>query len=57
MTPESVSRLIMIIFATMVVGLPVSTNAETVKMNAETVKVMDRATTVRSFPNELPRSI
>ena len=48
MTPESVSRLFMIIFATMVVGMSVSTNAETVKMNAET-KVMDEASTDGSF--------
>ena len=48
MTPESVSRLFMITFATMVVGMSVSTNAETVKMNAET-KVMDEASTDGSF--------
>jgi hypothetical protein len=47
-TPESVSRLFMIIFATMVVGMSVSTNAETVKMNAET-KVMNEASTDGSF--------
>ena len=48
MTPESVSRLFMIIFATMIVGMSVPTNAETVKMNAET-KVMDEASTDGSF--------
>ena len=48
MTPESVSRLFMITFATMVVGMSVPTNAETVKMNAET-KVMDEASTDGSF--------
>ena len=48
MTPESVSRLFMIIFAAMIVGMSVPTNAETVKMNAET-KVMDEASTDGSF--------
>ena len=49
MTPESVSRLFMIIFAAMVVGMSVPTNAETVKVNAETVKMMDKASTDGSF--------
>ena len=49
MTPVSVSRLFMIIFAAMVVGMSVSTNAETVKVNAEAVKVMDKASTDGSF--------
>ena len=49
MTPESVSRSFMIVFAAMVVGVPVSTNAETVKANAETVKAMDAASTDGSF--------
>ena len=48
MTPEFVSRLFMIIFAAMIVGMSVPTNAETVKMNAET-KVMDKASTDGSF--------
>ena len=49
MTPESVSRLFMIIFAAMVVGMSVSTNAETVKVNPDTVKVMDEASTDGAF--------
>ena len=49
MTPVSVSRSFMIIFAAMVGGMPVSTNAETVNVNAETVKVMDGASTDGSF--------
>ena len=49
MTPVPVSRLFMIIFAAMVVGMSVSTNAETVKVNAETVKVTDKASTDGSF--------
>ncbi len=49
MTPVSVSRLFMIIFAAMVGGMSVSTNAETVKVNAEFVKVMDGASTDGSF--------
>jgi hypothetical protein len=48
-TPESVSRLFMIIFAAMVVGMSVPANAETVKVNAETVKMMDKASTDGSF--------
>ena len=49
MTPESVSRSFMIVFAAMVVGVPISTNAETVKANAETSRAMDAASTDGSF--------
>ena len=49
MTPKSVSRLFMILFAAMVVGMSVSTNAEAAKVNAESVKVIDEASTDGSF--------
>ena len=49
MTPVSVSRLFMILFAAMVGGMSVSTNAETVKVNAKCVKVIDEASTDGSF--------
>ena len=37
------------IICAMVVGMSISTNAETVKVNAEAVKVMDEASTDGSF--------
>ena len=55
MTPEFASRSFMIIRSSMiifgmVVGLSISTNAETVNStNAVTVKVMDKASTDGSF--------
>jgi hypothetical protein len=53
-TPELVSRSFMIIRSSMiifamVVGMSISTNADTVKMNAETVKAMDQTSTDGSF--------
>ena len=48
MTPAFVSKASIIIFS-LVVGVPILTNAETVKVNAETIKVMDEASIDGSF--------
>ena len=54
MTPEFGSRSFMIIRSSMIifamtVGMSISTNADTVKVNAETVGVVDNASTNGSF--------